>query len=51
MLEEYLTMYEKALADNDVKSIRRIERELNMLGMDKYTLMILIGERKKKHSC
>lgn len=47
MLEEYLTMYEEALNKKDEKSIRRIERELNILGMDKYTLMILIGERRK----
>ena len=47
MLEEYLTMYEEALKNKDEKSIKRIERELSMLGMDKYTLMILMGERRK----
>lgn len=47
MLEEYLTMYEEALKNKDEKAIKRIERELNILGMDKYTLMILMGERRK----
>jgi hypothetical protein len=47
MLEEYLTMYEEALQNKDEKAIKRIERELGMLGMDKYTLMILMGERRK----
>lgn len=47
MLSEYIDNYIKALDDNDEKSIKRIERELAMLGMDRYTLQIIVAERRK----
>ena len=48
MLEEYIRRYEAALATGDKKAMKRIERELLILGMDLVTLNVLIGERRKE---
>lgn len=44
MLEDYIKEYKEALKNKDVKNQKRIEKELSILGMDKYTLMILVNE-------
>ena len=41
MLTDYIEMYKKAIAENDKKTMRRIERELATLGMDVCTLKML----------
>lgn len=47
MLEDYIEEYEKAMLSGDKKKMAKIEKELATLGMDKYTLAVLIKERKK----
>ena len=41
MLTDYIEKYRKAVAEDDKKAMRRIERELASLGMDARTLKIL----------
>ena len=41
MLTNYIELYKKAIAENDKKTMRRIERELAALGMDVCTLKML----------
>jgi len=48
MLEDYIRQYEGALATKDKATMGRIEKQLKSLGMDRATLLILVGERKKK---
>lgn len=44
MLGDYIEEYKKALQNNDKKEQVRIEKALQSLGMDKYTLMVLVKE-------
>lgn len=48
MLEEYIRQYEDAVAAGDKVTVKRIERELGSLGMDRATLLVLIKERRKE---
>lgn len=47
MLEEYIRQYEAALAAGDKKTMKRIEKDLSVLGMDLATLSVLVRERRK----
>ena len=47
MLSDYIVEYVEAKASGDEKLATKIEKELAMLGMDKYTLTILANEFKK----
>lgn len=47
MLQDYIREYFAAKQKNDTKIMRRIERELARLGMDKATLNVLCGAIKK----
>lgn len=46
MLTDYIEKYKKAVAEDDKKTIRRIERELATLGMDAGTLKMLAKAAK-----
>ena len=48
MLEEYIRQYEEAVAAGDRAAMKRIERELGILGMDRATLLVLVNERRKE---
>ena len=45
MLKEYINNYVKAHLKNDTKEMKRIEKDLATLGMDKYTLEILATDQ------
>lgn len=47
MLSDYINKYKEAVAKNDKKAMERIEKDLSKLGMDKYTLTILVKELSK----
>ena len=44
MLSEILQELKKALENGDEKTAHRLERELNRLGMDTYTIKVLLKE-------
>ena len=44
MLEDYIKDYKEAIKNNNIKEQRRIEKEVRMLGMDRFTLMFLARE-------
>ncbi len=44
MLAEYIERYKEALKNKDKKEQERIEKDLQKLGMDKMTLMVLVKE-------
>ena len=44
MLGEYIEMYKKAMKENNEKEMKRIEKDLTKLGMDRMTLRILAKE-------
>ena len=44
MLSDYINDYKKAMEANNEKEMRRIEKELASLGMDKMTLQMLAKE-------
>ena len=48
MLEEYIRQYEESVAAGDRAAMKRIERELGILGMDRATLLVLVNERRKE---
>ena len=48
MLEEYIRQYEEAVEAGDRAAMKRIERELGILGMDRATLLVLVNERRKE---
>ena len=48
MLEEYIRQYEEAVAAGDRAAMKRIERELGILGMDRATLLVLVNERRNE---
>lgn len=48
MLGEYVDRYIEAYRAGDKKLMKNIERDLSIVGMDKYTLMILVGEKMKE---
>lgn len=48
MLEDYIRQYEEAVAAGNKNVMKRIERELGSLGMDRATLLVLVKERKKE---
>jgi uncharacterized membrane protein (DUF106 family) len=48
MLGDYIDQYVEAYKRKDRKEMERIERELSKVGMDKYTLMLIIGDRIRK---
>ncbi len=48
MLEEYIRKYEEAVTAGNKAVTKRIERELESLGMDRATLLILVKERRKE---
>ena len=47
-MSEYIEAYVKALKANDKKEMARIERVLRKLGMDRYTLMVVVKEMIKE---
>ena len=47
-MSEYIEAYIKALRANDKKEMSRIERDLRKLGMDRYTLIVLVKELLKE---
>ena len=47
MLSEYIEAYKEALKNKDEKQQERIERDLAKLGMDRFTLQILVKEDLK----
>ena len=47
MLEEYIRQYEEAVTAGNKAVTKRIERELESLGMDRATLLVLVKERRK----
>ena len=48
MLEEYIRQYEVAVPAGNKAVTKRIERELESLGMDRATLLVLVKERRKE---
>ncbi len=48
MLEDYIRQYEEAVAAEDKATVKRIERELGSLGMDRATLLVLVKDRRKE---
>nr|WP_303038329.1 hypothetical protein [Enterocloster clostridioformis] len=48
MLEEYIRQYEEAVTAGNKVVMKRIERELESLGMDQATLLVLVKERRKE---
>ena len=48
MLEEYIRQYEEAVKAGNKAIMKRIERELESLGMDRATLLVLVNERRKE---
>ena len=44
MLQEYIEAYKKAMKNKDEKEMKRIEKDLAQLGMDRMTLMLLVKE-------
>lgn len=48
MLEEYIRQYEEAVTAGNNAVTKRIERELESLGMDRATLLVLVKERRKE---
>ena len=48
MLEYYIRQYEEAEKVGNKAAMKRIERELGMLGMDRATLLVLLKERRKE---
>ena len=47
-MSEYIEAYVKALKANDKKEMARIERDLQKLGMDRYTLLTVVKEVMKE---
>ena len=47
MLGEYIEEYEKALLAGDKSTMRRIEKEIARVGVDKRSLLVIVAERKK----
>ena len=47
MLKDYIDQYIWAKQQGDEKEMRRIERDLEKLGMDKATLLMLIQEEEQ----
>jgi hypothetical protein len=47
-MSEYIEAYLQALKAKDKKEMARIERDLQKLGMDKYTLMAVVKEMMKE---
>ncbi len=48
MLQDYIDAYEVAIRKGDKKAAEKIEKDLARLGMDKATLMLIVGEIKGK---
>ena len=46
MIEEYISQYEEALKNKDMKAQHKIERDLSKVGMDRMTLMTIVTERR-----
>ena len=44
MLRDYIIAYKKAMENKDEKEMKRIEKDLSQLGMDRYTLRMLVKE-------
>lgn len=44
MLGDYIKMYKEAMAKGDEKEMKRIEKDLAQLGMDRMTLRMLAKE-------
>lgn len=44
MLEDYIKEYKEAWQNYDREKCLKIEKELQILGVDKYTLMVLMRE-------
>lgn len=44
MLDEYIKAYKEAMQTGDEKEMKRIERDLASLGMDRMTLRMLAKE-------
>ena len=47
MLGEYIELYKKAKEEGNEKEMKRIEKDLAKLGMDRYTLTIIVNEMMK----
>lgn len=50
MLEDYIRQNEEAVEAGNKVAMKKIERELGILGMDPATLRVLVKERKKEAS-
>lgn len=48
MLEDYIRQYEEAAASGNKSIMKRIEKDLEKLGMDRATLLVLVKERRKE---
>lgn len=46
MLSDYIDAYEAAIRRGDKKAAEKIEKDLARLGMDKATLMLIVGETR-----
>ena len=44
MLSDYIKAYKEAMEKKDEKEMKRIEKDLSQLGMDRYTLRTLAKE-------
>ena len=47
-MNEYIQAYIQALKAKDKNEMARIERDLQKLGMDRYTLVVLVKELLKE---
>ena len=50
MLSDMIEAYVEAQKQGNTKEMQRIEKQLAKLGMDKYTLMVLVNDIKRKES-
>ena len=48
MLEDYIRQYDEAEKAGNKAAMKRIERDLGILGMDLATLRVLVKERRKE---
>lgn len=45
MLADYIEQYKEAMANEDKKTMREIEKDLAKLGMDRMTLRLLVEQK------
>ena len=49
MLNDMLQLYIKAKESNNTKELSKIEKQLNRLGMDNYTIRVLVKELEEEN--